>query len=116
MILKDLTTLKPVPRGVIIYGDPPVEYPIMSVVDLTYEQMVELMDTAETKGENLPISLPELMVTMRRQIKSVAPTLTDYVLNEMTYRQLIDFLNAAMGSGENPPQAAVEAVSESSTN
>jgi hypothetical protein len=115
MLLKDMTTLKPVPRGYILFGDPPVQYPIMSVVDLTYAQMIDLMETASTEGENLSASVPKLMVTMRKQIKSIAPTLTDAVLDTMSYRNLIDFINAAMGSGENPPQATEVADSASST-
>lgn len=115
MLLKDLTILKPTPRGHILYGDPPVEYLIMSVVDLNYEQMIDLMDTTSGKETDAPVSLTDLMDRMRRQIKSIAPTLTDGVLNTMTYRNLMDFLNAAMGVGENPPQAAVEADSASST-
>jgi len=117
MLLKDLTTLKPVPRGYVIYGDPPVEYPIMSVVDLNYEQMIDLMDTARsaTGKPDETVSLPDLMVKMRRQIKSIAPTLTDDILNTMTYRNLVDFLNGAMSSGENPQQAAAVADSASLT-
>jgi len=117
--IKDLTILKPVERTTIIFGDPPVSYKILSIVDLTYTQMVDFMESGDLDAVN-KMSLPEYMLRMRKQIKTIAPSMDDGVLNAMTFRNLTDFVNAAMVTAQkdddgNPQSATAGAGSASST-
>lgn len=110
-VLSDLRVLKPVPRGVIRYGDPPVDYPVMSLIDVPYGEMVSLLAIAKEAAaveRGTGLSLDTLADKMRAQLKVLVPSITDTVLDGMTYRELMAFLTAATGGDEGPSEPPVE--------
>jgi hypothetical protein len=113
-VLADLSALKPEPRGIVKYRDG--EYPVMSLVDVTYSEMIELLAVAREAGKATGDDLGHVADRMRVQLKVLVPTLTDAVLDNMTYRELIAFLNAASGGTDDVPQTpAAESSPPSAT-
>jgi len=100
-VLRDLRVLRPEPRGVVLHGDPPVAYPILSVVDLKRKALHELLalDNPATGEDNGILAQGDRLTA---QIKMLCPTMPADIVDEMTFREKVDFHAACLDAGPPP--------------
>lgn len=93
----DLSTIRPVPRAEVLYKGK--KYGVLSLIDLPYEEMVEILSTAAGEKRGTVESVDHT----HRQLRMLVPDLEAKVLKRMTYREAVAFLESALGVAENPP-------------
>lgn len=99
-ILRDLRALKPMPRGIVVWGDPPVKYAIRSVVDMKNKELVDLFAFDRPDGDRE--NMAEQQMRLGKQILLVCPDFPPEELERMTWQQTADFHTAALGAGPPP--------------
>jgi len=100
-VLRDLRVLRPEPRGVVLYGDPVVSYPVRSIVDMPQREVLRLLEL-DNPPAGTELSVAEHSERLGESLKLLCPTLTDAVLADMPYRTRLDFFQATLSS-EPPP-------------
>jgi hypothetical protein len=96
-ILKTLEG-RTVPRGVIVFSGVP--YPVLSVVDLKYRAVVDLI--ALDSPADGASGMIEHFGRLGEQIRIMCPTMTDTALEDMTYRDRVAFYGAAIQASPPP--------------
>ena len=96
----DVAILHPEPRAIVTFRG--VEYPVLSLMDLLYPQMMEILGVQQAKGEAGQSTVAVNVQKTRKQLQALVPTLSDEILDTMTYREIVSFIEAAMESGTNP--------------
>jgi hypothetical protein len=110
----DLRAFRPKPRAIVTWGEQ--QYPVMSLIDLKYKDMIGILDAMDETAPTSPVSAQEQTARTRRHLQVLVPALSDEVLDQMTYRDMLAFVDAALGVGEgNPPTAGGDAGSSTTS-
>lgn len=96
----DVQTIRPTARAIVTFKG--TEYEVLSLIDLPYSQMTEILGIAVAPAPEGESKVVTNITSSRRQLKALVPALSEETLNSMTYREMIAFIESAMGSGENP--------------